>query len=331
MGSMPLDRRSLLALGTAALPAGITSVARGQDNLPDKPIRIFIGFEAGGGADSVARAIAAELQRRLGRRVSVERRTGSFGALPGEIVSKGPADGSQLALLSSTTLVSRLATRDFPFDPLTDLAPVTQIGTYPVAFAVSPTLGLARFPDYVQWLKAGEASRRRIAVSSNTTFVQVLNILLGQSTGETLEPVSYRGAVPMVADLQEGRIPASVNTVASLLPAHRGGRCRILFVTGDKRLAVASDIPTAPELGYPWLDMVEWFAFFAAPATPAPILATWNRMLRAVIDDPGVTGDLRPLGLTVETSTADALRARIEAHRHQWEARMKNAGLQPIY
>ncbi|MBS0224422.1 MAG: hypothetical protein JSR91_27190 [Proteobacteria bacterium] len=328
---MPLDRRSLLAFATVAIPSGIARVARGQDSLPDRPIRIFIGFEAGGGADAVARTIAAELQRRLGRRVSIESRTGSSGALPGAIVSKGPADGSQLALLSSTTLISQLSTRDFPFDPLTDLAPVTQIGTYPVAFAVSPMLGLTRFSDYVQWLKAGEPRRRRIAVSSTTTFVKVLNILLGQSTGETLQPVSYRGAVPMVADLQEGRIPASVNTVASLLPAHRGGLCRILFVTGDKRLAVAPDIPTAPELGYPWLDMVEWFAFFAAPATPAPLLASWNRMLRAVIEDPGVTGDLRPLGLTVETSTADALRARIEAHRRQWKERMKSAGLQPIY
>ena len=327
---MDLDRRSFLALGALAIPAGAAGVARGQNALPDKSIRIFIGFEAGGGADAVARAIAARLQRQVGRYVSVESRTGSFGALPGEVVRKGPADGAQLALLSSTTLVSRLASKDFPYNPAVDLAPITEVGTFPIAFAVSPTLGVESFPDYLQWLKAGDARRRRIAVSSNTAFVQVLNILLAQSTGESLEAVSYRGAVPMVNDLQDGRIPATVNTVTSLLPAHRGGRCRILFVTGNKRLAIAPNIPTAPELGYPRLDMEEWFAFFAAPATPPPILATWNRTLHAVLEDGDVAGELRPLGLDVKTSSPEELAAIIARHQQEWMARMKTAGLQPV-
>jgi len=327
---MDVGRRSFLALGASAVPFGAASVARGQDTLPDRPIRIFIGFEAGGGADAVARAIAARLQRQVGRYVSVESRTGSFGALPGEIVRKGAADGSQLALLSSTTLVSRLASKDFPYNPATDLAPITQVGTYPIAFAVSPTLGVESFSDYLQWVKAGDARRRRTAVSSNTAFVQVLNILLAQSTGESLEAVSYRGAVPMVNDLRDGRIPATVNTVTSLLPAHRGGRCRILFVTGDKRLAIAPNIPTAPELGYSKLDMEEWFAFFAAPGTPPPLLATWNRTLRAVVEDGDVVGELRPLGLEVKTSSPEELAARIENHQQEWTARMNAAGMKPI-
>jgi tripartite-type tricarboxylate transporter receptor subunit TctC len=327
---MDLDRRSFLALGASVVPVGAASVAWGQDALPEKSIRLFIGFEAGGGADAVARSIAADLQRRLGRHVSVEIRAGSSGALPGEVVRKGPTDGSQLALLSSTTLVSRLSSKDFPYNPAVDLAPITQVGTFPIAFAVSPTLGIESFSDYLQWLKAGDARRRRIAVSSNTAFVQVLNILLAQSTGESLEAVSYRGAVPMVNDLQDGRIPATVNTVTSLLPAHRGGRCRILFVTGSKRLAIAPTIPTAPELGYPKLDMEEWFAFFAARGTPPPILATWNRTLRDVIKESDVAGELRPLGLDVKTSSPEELTARIESHQQEWTARMKTAGLQPV-
>ncbi len=327
---MLLDRRSLLALGTFAAPAVIPAFSRAQGALPDKAIRIFIGFEAGGGADAVARAIATRLQQRFSLRVSVESRTGSFGALPGEIVRKGPADGSQLALLSSTTLVSRLASSDFPYDPANDLAPVTEVGTFSIAFAVSPTLGVTTFADYLQWLKGGDA-RRRIAVSSNTAFVRVLNTLLAQSTGETLEPVGYRGAVPMVNDLQAGRIPASVNTITSLLPAHRGGRCRILFITAHERLPVAPDIPTAAELGYPRLDMEEWFAFFVAPTTPPAIVAAWNRTLRAVIEDPDVAGELKPLGLQIAPSTSEAITAKIDVHRAAWKARMKGAGLTPAY
>src|SRR5471032_1497138 len=107
--AMILSRRLLLA-GALAAPTIIPSLARGQTALPDKTIRIFVGFEAGGGADTIAHAIATQLERRLSHRVTVENRPGSAAALPGEIVMKGPTDGSQLAFLSSTTLVSRLAT-----------------------------------------------------------------------------------------------------------------------------------------------------------------------------------------------------------------------------
>jgi tripartite-type tricarboxylate transporter receptor subunit TctC len=323
-------RRTLLAFGALAAPAITPPLARAQSLLSEKSIRIMVGFEAGGGADITARSIAIQLQRRLSRRVAVENRTGAAGALAGEAIMKGPPDGSQLALLSSTTLVSRLGTKDFPFDPIKDIAPVTLVGTFPIAFAVSRSLGVETFGDYLQWLKAGDADRRRIAVSSNIAFVKVLNTLLSESTGETLEGVSYRGAVPMIADLERGRIPATVNTLTSLLPAHRGGRLRILLTTGAQRLAVAHDIPTATELGFPKLNMEEWFAFFVPPKTPAPLVAELNQRLGAVINDPGVVDEVRPIGLDVQTSTPEELTARIEAHQRAWETRMKAAGMEPV-
>jgi tripartite-type tricarboxylate transporter receptor subunit TctC len=327
---MPLDRRSLLTLGALAAPALASRIARGQTALPQKDVRILVGFEAGGGADAVARAIATELQRRLSLHVHVENRTGSQGAVPGEIVKKGPADGTTLALLSSTTLVSRLATKDFPFDPVRDLAPVTEIGTFAIAFAVSPILDVDSFEDYLQWLKAGDDRRRRIAVSSNTAFIRVLNNLLHQAIGETLEPVNYRGVVPMVNDLRDGRIPASVNTITSLLPAHRGRRARILMTTAAHRLAVAPNIPTATELGYPRLDMEEWFAFFVSPKTPEPVVAAWNRELRRVIETPEVVETLKPLGLEIRTCSPEAIPSLIEEHHKAWEGRMHAVGMQPV-
>lgn len=328
---MPIDRRSLLALGSLSLPALAARVARGQTALPDKDVRILVGFEAGGGADAAARAVATELQRRLSVHVHVENRTGSHGAMPGEIVKKGPAEGTMLALLSSTTLVSKLATRDFPFDPVNDLAPVAEVGTFAIAFAVSPMLDVDSFEDYLQWLKAGDNRRRRIAVSSNTAFIQVLNNLLRQSIGETLEPVSYRGAVPIVNDLRDGRIPASVNTITSLLPAHRGRRVRILMTTSARRLAVAPNIPTAIELGYPKLDMEEWFAFFVAAKTPERVVAAWSRELRRVIETPEVADTLKPLGLEIRTASPEAITALIERHQKAWQRRMQAVGMQPVY
>lgn len=301
--------------------------ARGQSVLREKDLRIFVGFEAGGGADAVARAIAPQLQRRSSRRVIVENRTGSFGAMPGEIVRKAGPDASELALLSSTTLISRLVTQSFPFDPSKDLAPITKVGNFPIAFAVSPTLGIESFKDYLDWMSQGDATRRRIAVSSNTTFVEVLNVLLRRSIGQSLEPIHYRGVGPILGDLRDGRIPATVNTLTSLLPPHRGRRVRILMTTGARRLSVAPGIPTALELGYPALDMAEWFAVFASPSTPAPLVAQLNRRLRSVIEDREMVELLKPLGLQVETSTPDELAALIEAHRRAWLARLEATGI----
>jgi tripartite-type tricarboxylate transporter receptor subunit TctC len=325
-----MKRRSLIAFGALAAPALVPGLARAQSVLPNRSVRIFVGFEPGGGADLTARAVATQLERRLSRRVSVENRTGASGAVPGELIKKAPPDGSQLALLSSTTLVAKLATKDFPFDPLKDVAPVMQVGDFPIALAVSRKSGLTTFEEYLKWLKEGDAQRRKIAVSSNVAFVQVLNVLLSKAIGESLEVVSYRGAVAAVADLEESRISASVNTVTSLLPSHRGGRVRILMTTGAKRLAVASDIPTASELGYPKLDMREWFGFFAPPATPPSIISELNNRLSLAVGDPAVGDVLRPLGLEIETSTPAEFAARVASHQTEWEVRMRTAGMQPI-
>jgi tripartite-type tricarboxylate transporter receptor subunit TctC len=322
-----MKRRLLLASGALAAPALLLGNAHAQGS---RDTRIIVGFEAGGGADAVARAIAVQLQRRTSRRVVVDNRPGNFGATPGELIKKSPPDGNDLALLSSTTLVSRLTSKDFPFDPINDLAPITKVGNFSIAFAVSPSLGIDTFDQYVQWMKAGDSSRRRIAVSSNTTFVEVLNILLRRSTGVSLEPVHYRGILPILNDIRDGKIPATVNTLTSLLPPHRGRRARILLTTGKRRLSVTQGIPIASELGYPSLDMEEWFAFFASGATPPTMIAQLNRRLRQVIDDPEMIDTLKPLGLEVETSSTDEITALIDTHRRDWQARLLSTGIKPV-
>ena len=325
---LPVKRRACLAAGAFAAPALLLGTARGQGLPREKDLRIFVGFEQGGGADSMARAIAVQLQRRTSRRVVVENRTGQFGAVPGEVVRKAPPDDTQLALLSSTTLVSRLASKSFPFDPVRDLTPIARVGSFSIAFAVSPLVPVDTFKAYLDWMHDGDAARHRIAVSSNTTFVEVLNVLLRRSISEQLEPVSYRGVVPILGDLRDGRIPATVNTMTSLLPPHRGGRCRILMTTGAHRLAVAPNIPTAAELGYPTLDMEEWFAVFGPPGMPPEMVEQMNRRLRSVIDDPEVAALMRPLGLETDASTPQELVALIEEHRRAWQGRMAATGVQ---
>ncbi len=329
---MPLAllRRSFLGSVACASPALFNPAARAQTILPERGLRILVGFQANGGTDIIARLIAVQLERRLGRHVVVENKPGDAGAVPGELVKKGSADGSTLAFLASTTLVSRLGQANFPFDPLVDLAPISLAGNWPMGLAVSPKLGISTFDQYLNYLKSDDADRRKLGTTASDAFIQAFNLMFSKELGITMKGVPFRGAAGLVGDLADGRIPAAVSGMVSLLQHHRGGRVKLLMTTSSTRLAVAKGIPTARELGYPGLEVVEWFAFFAKAGTAAPLIDEWNRQVRTVLDDRNLKGELVQLGLDVESSTPQEVTARVVSHQKAWKARMESVGMQPI-
>lgn len=326
---LTLPRRSLLA-GACAAPALLSPPGRAQTVLPDRGLRILVGFQANGGTDIIARLIATQLQRRLGRHVVVDNKPGESGSLPGELVKRGPADGSTLAFLASTTLVARLGQVDFPFDPLVDLAPVSLAGNWPMGLAVSPKLGISTFKEYLEYLKSDDPDRHKLGNTASDAFIQAFNLMFSKEVGVTMKGVTFRGAGAIVSDLADGRIPAAVSGIVSLLQHHRGGRLKLLMTTGDKRLAVAKDIPTARELGYGGLEVVEWFAYFARAGTAVPVIAAWNNQIRTVLEDRNLQAELAQLGLDVESSTPQEVTARIASHQKAWKARMEAVGLNPV-
>jgi tripartite-type tricarboxylate transporter receptor subunit TctC len=322
-----LFRRSVLTAAPALLAAG----AHAQSAFPERAIRIMVGFQANGGTDIIARLIATQLQRRLGRQVAVENKPGDSGAIPGELLKRGSTDGSSLAFLASTTLVSRLGEANFPFDPLVDLAPVSLGGNWPIGLAVSPKLGISTFDEYLKWLKSGDAAdRHKLGNTASDAFIQAFNLMFSHALGITMKAATYRGALPMVNDLAEGRLPAAVSGVVSLLQHHRGGRLKLLMTTGAKRLAAGKEIPTARELGYAGLELEEWFAFFAKAGTAQKTIDAWNDQIRFVLDDRGLQNELVQLGLDIETSKPQAVVARVQEHQKAWKARMQAVGMQTV-
>ncbi len=326
-------RRSLLVFSAGcaatAIPGIGASGAHAQTILPDKGLRILVGFAPGGGADSMARVIAPRLERRLGRRVTVENRPGGSAQIPGELLVKGPKDGTLVAFLASTTLASKFVVADFPFDPLTDLAPITIVGTSQTGLALSPKIGVSTFNEYLDWVKSGDDERRRLGNTSSSLFVDVFGKLIGREINVKLETVAYRGAVSMVADLQSGRLPAGVTAVTSLLEHHRGGRVRLVLTTGRKRSPMTPNVPTAAELGYPQLDIKEWFGFFASQAMPPPLIAEWNRHLAAVLADRETRAELQQLGLTVDPTTPEEAASRLASYMQEWKKRLDLVGMAP--
>jgi tripartite-type tricarboxylate transporter receptor subunit TctC len=328
--SFTLLRRSLLGGVACAAPGLFSPVVQAQTILPERGLRVLVGFQANGGTDIIARLIATQVERRLGRHVVVENKPGDSGAVPGELVKKGSTDGSTLAFLASTTLVSRLGQANFPFDPLVDLTPISLAGNWPMGLAVSPKLGISTFEEYLNYLKSDEADRRKLGTTASDAFIQAFNLMFSKEVGITMKGVPFRGAAALVGDLADGRIPAAVSGIVSLLQHHRGGRVKLLMTTSSTRLAVAKEIPTARELGYPGLEVVEWFAFFAKAGTAAPLIDEWNRQVRTVLDDRNLKGEFVQLGLDVESSTPQEVTARVVSHQKAWKARMESVGMQPI-
>lgn len=327
-----LTRRRVLHGVGSAIPAAMLApgISRASTGLPDRPLRLIVGFVAAGGADTVARKLARVLERRTGRYITVENRPGDMGAHPGELVMKGPVDGTMLAMIASNSLAGKLAMRDFPYDPVKDLAPVGIAGTFPLGFAVSPRIGVRTFADYQAWLKEGDDKRRRLGNTSSDAFIDVMSHTVNRAFQGGLSIVKYRGAAPMVNDLAEGRLPAAVTAMTSLLADHRGGRLRLLLTSGQKRMRMAPDVPTAEEVGLPALEMQEFYGFFANKATPPELIDAWNDAIAQALGDRELAAELAQIGLDPQSETPEQTHARLVAHLDDWRRRMKEAGLTPV-
>ena len=323
-----ITRRSTLALAGAALATPLATVRAQQTGLPDKPLKILVGFPAGGGSDVMARFIAEALKQRTGRNVIIDNKSGASGTIAVEALKNSPPDGTTVAYVPSATIVQKLTMASVPFDPLTDIVPVTLAGTVQTAYCVSPTLGVDTLPQYIEWLKKNP-TRHSFGTTALGSFTHFFGVMAGREFGVPLEPVPYRGAAPLVADLQGGHIAAGCGGITDFLEHHRAGTVKVIFTSGIKPTTSAPEIPTATQLGYPKLNILGWYTFFAPARTPAPLMDAWAQELKAVLVLPEVTKKLIELGLDVETSTSAEFSRRMAADLARWKTILDSIGYKP--
>lgn len=320
--------KALGALGSLGAPAIVPFHAWSQ-TLPDKPVSILVGFAPGGGTDHVARVVAPRLEARIGRHVRVENHAGSTGSLVGEALKKGRTGGTLIGCMNSLTIEARVAEATYPFNPQTDLVPLSLAGTYPLVLAISPELGIDSLTQFVDWLKGGDKARTRVGASMNGGLLAFYMKLLGKELGTPLDPVAYRGDRPALNDVRDGKIPAAVASLPSALEYHRGGKVRVIVTSADTRLAFAPNLASVFEYGRTSLITTEWYGLFASPGTPGPIVDVWNMHLRAVLEEKEAKAELTNVGLTVQPSAPEELGERITASMKIWRDKMLAFGLQP--
>ena len=331
---MTIDRARRNTLGLAAGAAatsmlGLPSAARAQGIPTSGPIRMLVGYPAGGGTDVMGRIIAEKLKERLGVNVIVENRAGAGGTLANEACAKAPADGSVILYAPSAGTIAQTATKkQLNYDLEKDLATITLAGILPVVFVVSTSIGVRTLPEYIEWLKKNpkKHSFGSTAMGSQTHF---FGVELGDAIGIPLEPVAYKGAAPLMADLGAGHATAGCGGLTDFLQHHRTDKLRIIASSGFKRHAAAPDIPTIGELGYPKLSLEGWYGFYGPAKMPPPVLAAWHKELTAVLEAPEMKARILQIGMEIQTSTPQAFAKRQTEDLAAFRESMKKVGFQP--
>ena len=188
-----MTRRSAVALGGAAALLPVTGFAQ-QESLPDKPLKILVGFPAGGGSDVMARLMAEALKQRTDRNVLIDNKAGASGMIAVDALKNAVPDGTTIAYVPSASIAPTLTMTAPSFDPLTDIQPITLAGTVQTAYCVSPTIGVNTLPEYIAWLKKNP-TRASFGTTAMGSFTHFFGVMAGQEFGIPLEPVPYRGGL----------------------------------------------------------------------------------------------------------------------------------------
>jgi tripartite-type tricarboxylate transporter receptor subunit TctC len=301
------------------------TTASAEDNYPSKPIRLVVGFVAGGSTDIPARYLADKLTRSLGQRVVVENKPAAAGMIATRDVLSQPPDGYNLLLCTHFESINVAVYRNAGFK-LSDLAPISLMSRYYYGIVLSNVVPATDLKSFVAYAKAhpGEISYGSIGTASaQEIFARQLEKL----TGITMNKVPYRGGAQIVQDLVPGRIQFYVSPMISVLPLLETKQAKALGISAPERQKNAPDIPTLREQG---IDFVRsgWLGICAAKGTPQPIIDLLNRHITEIVATPEYQQVTERAGSIAASSTPDELRRQIEQTREEVESTVIEFGLQ---
>jgi tripartite-type tricarboxylate transporter receptor subunit TctC len=293
---MKLPRRQFLhlAAGAAALPT-LSGVA-GAQGYPARPVRIIVGFAAGGTADIIARLMGQWLSERLGQPFIIENRPGGGTNIATEAVAKASPDGYTLLLVIETSAINATLYNRLNFDFIRDIAPVASISRFPLVMVVNPSVPAKTVPEFIAYAKANPG-KINFGSGGIGTSPHVAGELFKMMTGVDLVHVPYRGAAPAVADLLAGQVQVYFSNMASSIEHIRAGKLRPLAVTTATRSDALPDVPTMGEF-VPGHEASSWAGVGAPKATPAEIVDKLNKEINAGLADPKIKARLADLGGT---------------------------------
>ena len=292
---------------------------------PDKPIRLVVGFSAGGPTDLPARFIADRLGTALGQRVVVENRPGAAGQIATQDVLAKPRDGYNLLLCTHFEAINAAVYKSIPYK-LADIAPVSQVSRYYYGVVIANDVPAPDWDAFVAHARANPG-KLNYGMLGKGSAQHILALELGKLTGIQMVGVPYKGGADALNDVLAMRVQMYVSPTLAVLPPHKAGRVRMLAVSSPERLAAAPEIPTLVEKGLPFVRF-GWLGVCVGSGTPQPVISLLNRHIVAVVQSAEYRELIEKSGSIALSSTPEEL-ARILAETYEQTAKIsKEFGLQ---
>jgi tripartite-type tricarboxylate transporter receptor subunit TctC len=306
---------SLLPLCAAAQP------------YPNRPIRLIIPFASGGGSDTVGRVIANALGPSLGQSLVVENRTGAGGAIGADAVAKASPDGYTLLLGSTSEIVHLVnVSSKVPYDPVKDFAPISLIGSVPMALTVNQAVPVSSVQDLVR-LAREQPGKLSFGSGGTGTTTHLAVELFAATAGIRMNHVPYKGSGAIIPDLLNGNLQLGMPLMPAILPQAASGKVKILAVSTAKRVPQLPNVPTLQEAGIKDYDTTLWTGMLAPAATPRDIVVRLHREIVGALGRAEVKGALAKQGAEPIPSTPEQFAANIRAELKTMDALVKQAGI----
>ena len=317
--------QTAIARLAAVLVCCAAAFATHAQTYPSKPIRLVVGYAAGGGTDTLARMLGVKLEASWGKPVIVENRTGASGILATEMVKQSAPDGYTLivggssAMTINPTLIAKLS-----YDPLKDFIPVTNLAQYPLLILVNPSLPVRSVRELIAYAKANPG---KLDYASPNTMGQLTMELFNQMAGTKLAHVPYKGGAPSIVATLSGETQLVIVDTSPAIPHIKSGRLIGLATTSSRRLTALPEMPTVAESGLPGYDIATWFGLFAPAGVPGEIITKLNAEAGRIVNLPDFREKLVALGGEPAAGTSEEFIAQIRRETARYAAIVKSGNI----
>jgi len=312
-----------MLIGAVALALAGHAVAQGW--APTRPVTLTVGFAPGGGTDTAGRIVAKKLSENIGQSVVVENKAGAGGNIAAQHAASSAPDGYLIHLSSVGPLtVAPAMSRNLPYDPKKDLAPLTLGMRFSNVLVIHPTVPAKTLAEFVALAKK-EPGKLNYASSGIGGAAHLAGELFKQMAGIDMVHVPYKGGGPAMADMLGGRVNMYPAVPSTSKPHIDGGKIIAIGTTGAKRTAIMPNVPTVAEQGYPGFEATNWYAFVTSSKVPKEIQQYWSRELVKALKDPEVIAALDKQGLEPEPGTPEELAKLIDTETEKWAKVVRDA------
>ena len=295
---------------------------------PSKPIKVVVGYAAGGAVDVVARTIGQSLSASMGQPVLVENKPGAGTNIAVKSVIAAEPDGYTLMLAANALAANMALYQPMPFDAERDLVPVSFIGRVPVVIAANPNVPYATVKQLIDAAK-GKPNSIAFGSPGNGSTPHMAIELFARAAGIDLQHVPYRGGSPAITDTIGGQIPLVAVNALEVLPHAKSGKLKVLAVLSPNRSPIFPDVPTIAESGFAGFEASVWYGLVAPAATPKAIVAKLHDEVQKALQTKEVRERMNAVGGEVVPGSAEMFGSLIRAERQRYAKLVKEANIQP--